>query len=324
MGKLIISPRDIANACASIARMPLQTLLCSLVLLILATAATTTQADSSSRSLASYYERHMALQGDVAYGWIGRGEPRRLLAGVVQVGVSQNAFFALLSDGTLQTWADSPERTTTLMRGVKHFAAGASGWFAIDAAGVLWHGSAGGVTAQRIAEDVIEISIGDSADYFVRRDGMLYVKGLAHRGQYGDGLLTATPNFLATAREAVAVKAHTGHALHLRRDGAVMGTGGNRYGPLSSHGLGDKAERWGRIFEGATAIATGSRHSLAIRADGSLWVWGHGFSIEPIRLMEQVSEVAAGDTATIARTRDGALWQWDAGRNQPPRRLTLP
>ena len=44
-----------------------------------------------------------------------------------------------------------------------------------------------------------------------------------------------------------------------------MGTGGNRFGPLGAHGLGDKADRWGRVFDGARAIATGSRHSLAIR-----------------------------------------------------------
>lgn len=286
--------------------------------------ATTAQADSSSRDLASYYERHMALEGDVAYGWVGRGEPRRQLAGVVQVGVSQDAFFALLSDDTLQSWSDNPERATTLMRGVKRFAAGASGWFAIDAAGVLWQAAASGATPKRIAEDVIEACIGDSADYYIRRDGRLFVKGLAHRGQYGDGKLVATTDFVATAHEAVAVKAHTGHALHLRRDGKVMGTGGNRFGPLSSHGLGDKADRWGQVFDGATAIATGSRHSLAIRTDGSLWAWGEGFSMEPTKLLDEVKDVAAGDTTTIARTRDGVLWQWDTGRSNPPRRLTLP
>jgi alpha-tubulin suppressor-like RCC1 family protein len=104
----------------------------------------------------------------------------------------------------------------------------------------------------------------------------------------------------------------------------VMGTGGNRFGPLSSHGLGDKADRWGAIFQSAVAIATGSRHSLAIRADGSLWAWGAGFAIEPAKLLDNVSEVAAGDTVTLARTRDGALWQWDAGSAQAPRRLNLP
>jgi alpha-tubulin suppressor-like RCC1 family protein len=55
------------------------------------------------------------------------------------------------------------------------------------------------------------------------------------------------------------------------------------------------------------AIATGSRHSLAIRADGSLWAWGEGFAIEPAQVMARVRAVAAGDTATIVMTEDGAL-----------------
>ena len=291
--------------------------------LFLAMLASTADADSSGRSLASYYERHMALDGDVAWGWLGRGAPRRLRAGVIQVGVSRDAWFALQADGTLVTWTDAPDAPTLLMRGVKQFAAGASGWFAIDAGGTLWYGAGSGAAPQRVAEGVVEACIGDSADYYVTRDGTLFAKGLAHRGQYGDGKLTATPTFVATAQEAVAVKAHTGHAIHLRRDGVVMGTGGNRYGPLSSHGLGDKADRWGRLFDGATAIATGSRHSLAIRADGSLWAWGEGFAIEPTQLLDRVTAVAAGDTATIARTADGVLWQWDSGRAAAPRRLTL-
>lgn len=144
--------RLLLKTCASLAGLSLQACLCALSLLI---SATPTHADSSSRRLASYYERHMALEGDVAYAWIGRREPRRQLAGVAQVGVSQDAFFALLNDGTL-------------------------------------------------------------------------------------------------------------------------------------------------------------------------WAWGQGFSIEPVKLWEQVSDVSAGDTATIARTRNGILWQCDAGLAQPPRRLTLP
>jgi alpha-tubulin suppressor-like RCC1 family protein len=185
---------------------------------------------------------------------------------------------------------------------------------------VLWQG-AGGAAPRRVAEGVVDACIGDSADYYVTRDGALFVKGLAHRGQYGDGLLKATEAFVATARDAVAVRAHTGHAIHLARDGTVLGTGGNRYGPLSRHGLGDKADRWGPIFRGATAIATGSRHSLAIRADATLWAWGEGFAIDPAPIMERVSAVAAGDTATIARRADGTLWQWDGGG--VPRRVEL-
>jgi hypothetical protein len=284
------------------------------------TAAPRVAADASNVELASYYERHMALAAGTAWGWSERGAPRALMRGVQQVGVGKRAWFALRSDGSLVTWDGDPAAARTLMAGVARFAAGDSGWFAIDRGGALWHAVGTGAPL-RVAEGVVDACIGDSADYFVTRDGALFVKGLAHRGQYGDGKLTASDGFIATARDAVAVRAHTGHAIHLARDGTVMGTGGNRYGPLSRHGLGDKADRWGPVFRGATAIATGSRHSLAIRADGTLWAWGEGFAIDPAPIMERVSAVAAGDTATIARGADGALWQWEGGGT--PRRVEL-
>jgi alpha-tubulin suppressor-like RCC1 family protein len=286
-------------------------------------------ADSSGPALASYYDRHMALLGGVAHVWLGRGQPQRQRDGVRQVGVSRDACFGLLNDGRLLRWTDDAQRAETLMQGVAAFAAGESGWLAIDAARQLWHGGAHAAqpphplhAPRLLASEVVAACVGDSADYFIRSDGTLWVKGLAHRGQYGDGRLSASPDYISTARDALAVKAHTGHALYLRRDGVVLGTGGNRFGPLSSHGLGDKADRWGPVFEGARAIATGSRHSVAIRHDGSLWGWGEGFGIEPRKLREGVLATAAGDTATLALTDDGALWQWDSGG--APRRLRWP
>ena len=278
-------------------------------------------ADSSGPQLASYYNRHMALQGNVAYGWTGQGAPRRMRAGVRQVGVSQDAFFALLSDGQLVSWQHDPDAAKPLMAGVAAFASGQSGWFAIDHARVLWVGGGQRTAAQHLADDVASACIGDSADYFIRSNGSLWVQGLAHRGQYGDGKLTATPDFVATAHDAVAVRAHTGHALYLSRSGVVMGTGGNRFGPLGAHGLGDKADRWGPVLDDARAIATGSRHSVAIRTDGHLWAWGEGFGTEPRRLQDGVQVVAAGDTATLAFRADASLLQWDGGVG--PRALRL-
>jgi len=275
-----------------------------------------TEADASRPALASYYELHMALIGGVAYAWRGQGQPVRQRGGVRQVGVGRDACFALLDDGRLLRWTDDPQRSDTLMQGVAAFAAGESGWFAIDASRQLWHG---GAAPRRVAGDVVAACIGDGADYFIRQDGTLWVKGLAHRGQYGDGRLTASADFVSTAGEAVAVKAHTGHAIYLRKDGVVLGTGGNRFGPLGAHGLGDKADRWGPIFDGARDIATGSRHSVALRADGSLWAWGEGFGIAPRQVHEQVRVVAAGDTVTLALAADGGLWQWDGGEG--PRRV---
>lgn len=272
--------------------------------------APSTPADGSHSGLASYYDRHLALLDGKAWEWQGQGTPRLGREGVVQVGAGRKSF-ALLDSAEFVAWSQEPAAAVVLQRDVAAFAAGESGWFAIDRAQALWH-AAMDSAARRIAEGVVAACIGDGADYYIARDGGLFVKGLAHRGQYGDGRLTSTDRFVATAGDAVAVRAHTGHAIYLGRNGDVFGTGGNRYGPLSAHGLGDKADRWGRIFEGAVAIATGSRHSLAIRADRSLWAWGDGFEIAPRKLLDGVLAAAAGDTATLARTADG-LWQWERG-----------
>ena len=271
--------------------------------------------------LASYYSRHAARVGEAVYGWVGSGTPRLQRKEMVQVAVARDHCYGLAADGTLLRWGDDAASPQTLRRGVARVAAGASGWIAIDRDGSAWQAGADD-RAVRVMADVLDACVGDSADYLVTRDGRVHVRGLAHRGQYGDGLLRATPAYTATATDAVAVRAHTGHALHLRRDGTVMGTGGNRFGPLSTHGLGDKADRWGPVFDGAVAIATGARHSLAVRADASLWAWGEGFAVAPAPLMERVVAVAAGDTATLAFDADGTLWQWEGGRGR--RRVVLP
>jgi alpha-tubulin suppressor-like RCC1 family protein len=268
--------------------------------------------DGSGPAIASYYDRHAAIIDGAAYGWSGTEPPRRLLEGVVQVGVGRDRYLALTRDGALLAWTSDARAATRLMTGIASFAAGESGAFAIDVARALWRLDAG-KPPRRVAANVVAASIGDGADYYVTGDGRLFVKGRAHRGQYGDGRLTATADFVQTASDAVDVKAHTGHALYLSKTGIVFGTGGNIHGPLSHHGLGDKAVAWGQIFADAKAIATGASHSAAIAKDGSLWLWGAGHGIAPLKVLDGVVAVAAGSRATIARTRDGAIWQWDGG-----------
>ena len=96
-------------------------------------------------------------------------------------------------------------------------------------------------------------------------------------------------------------------------DGTVIGTGGNIFGPLGAHGIGDKAITWGPIFTRAIAIATGSSHSLALRADGRLWHWGRDIGLEPAAIPDDVTAAAADSSGSIALRRDGTLWQWDRG-----------
>lgn len=283
-------------------------------------------ADSSTPRLAAYYDRHLAVCGGDAYEWSGDELPRAAMRQVVQVGVGRHSSYALASDGRLSGWGDDFRNAEVLLEGVKTFAAGDSGVLAIRTDDTLWSverhggGSAGRsrIERNRIAAHVRSAAVGDGTNYYVTLDGDLYAKGNAHRGQYGDGRLTGTDGFVRVAAGIREIRGHTGHAILLTGRGDVQGTGGNIHGPVGKHGLGDKAVRWATILDSATGVATGASHSVAIRADGTLWIWGRNEGVEPRQVLAGVAGVAAGSDSTVALAADGALWRWRTGR-QPER-----
>lgn len=284
-------------------------------------------ADSTSPHLAAYYDRKMLICGQTAYQWHEDNQPNPVANDVVQVGVGRNSSYVLTTTGQLLTWGNDPQNMTNVIDQVVWFTSGRTGVFASLTDGTFVYierpknlfGEESLSLPQKISVSVAAASIGDSADYFVKSDGTLFVKGQAHRGQYGDGRLKPTDQFIAVANEIIAVKAHTGHAILLKKDGTVMGTGGNIYGPLGRHGIGDKAVHWGPIFRDAVAIATGSSHSLAIRQDGTLWHWGRDIGLDPGQAMENVVAAAADQSVSVALLADGSLWQWQ--RDQKPKQL---
>jgi len=291
------------------------------VVLLVCLGRTSVHADSTSPRLAAYYELRLLLCDQTAYQWRGSDRPKPVAKDVVQVGVGRDAAYVLTTAGRLLTWADTSDDKREILDRVIWFAAGRTGLFAARTDDTLdyiarpksWFGEGEVARPERVGTSVLTASIGDSANYFVMRDGTLFVRGLAHRGQYGDGKLEESETFVPVAKDVVAIKAHTGHALLLKGDGAVMGTGGNIYGPLGRHGIGDKAVSWGRIFQQAKAIATGSSHSLAIGRDNSLWRWGRDIGLDPVKVMDDVAAAAADRSGSIALRHDNSLWQWERG-----------
>jgi hypothetical protein len=293
----------------------------AVVLFLCCTGSAAALADSSSPLLAAYYDRQMAIVGGVTYVWKGDDAPMRINVNAVQVGVGRDTFYALDKLGRLRAWRHRHVKPAMLMRGVTGFAAGRSGVLTIRKDGSLWRINPLSKARTRLATDVTQAAVGDGANYYITRSGALFVRGKAHRGQYGDGKLTSSKEFIQTASDVRSITAHTGHAILLTRSGDVLGTGGNIYGPVGRHGLGDKADQWSGIMSGATAIATGALHSVAIRRDGMLVAWGDGYGPEPVVVMSQVIAAAAGSSTSIALRQDGTLWQWDRG--QEPRRHRL-
>jgi alpha-tubulin suppressor-like RCC1 family protein/peptidoglycan/xylan/chitin deacetylase (PgdA/CDA1 family) len=114
-------------------------------------------------------------------------------------------------------------------------------------------------------------------------------------------------------------------ALLIKPDGSLWSWGENTYGQL---GLGDTAtihvvaSRVGDKTDW-TAVACGDYHSLAVKADGSLWSWGAnsfgqlGLGDTDARTTPaQVGTdndwiaVAGGDRHSMALKSDGSLWAW--------------
>ena len=272
--------------------------------------------------VAAYYDLKLALVSGKVFEWRTGQPPRLALRGAVQVAVAESNAYAIDGDNQLIGWSAGSDHNEVLLDATVWVAAGDSGLLAIRCDGSLWRREASAPGWSRVAEAAVHGWVGDGADYYVDGSGALFARGKARRGQYGDGKLTEAPGWTRVATDAVAVVAHTGHALYLRRDGAVLGTGGNRFGPLGAHGYGDKADVWGAIFGGARQIATGSRHSLAIRCDGSLWTWGADEGLLPKRVLANVVAAAGGLDDSVALTADGAVWTWALG--QAPKRLVLP
>jgi alpha-tubulin suppressor-like RCC1 family protein len=170
----------------------------------------------------------MAICEDRVYEWRDDDMPQQVATGALQVGVGKSMRYLLTHKGELAAWEEDPTQADRIMNDVISFHAGNSGLFVVREDHSLWHLKTSGTwgfgedidnETVLVTGDVLTASIGDSANYYVTTRGRLYVKGRAHRGQYGDGKLSSSSEFVHTASDVIQVSSHTGHALILKKNG---------------------------------------------------------------------------------------------------------
>lgn len=176
--------------------------------------------------------------------------------------------------------------------------------------------------------------------------GMPWTWGTNENGQLGDGTTTAReyPVPIDGADRTSSLAAGYLHSLSLRQDGTVSGWGRNAMGQVGP-GTGSTCSAGGgwsihceRVpaqvgLDQVVQVAGGAEFSLALRADGTVWVWGHGgygqlagngpetcrFTVlsEPCArspvavngLDEVIAVAASGAHAAVVRA-DGSVWTW--------------
>ena len=202
---------------------------------------------------------------------------------------------AVKSDGTLWVWGDND-----------------AGGLAAGAGGSI-------VEPVQIGTGFVTASAGEVHSVALKGDGTLWRWG----GKIGMTGVTDLSQYFVPTLSPV------GSAWSAPRPGRFTSSHGRRTG-RSGHGAGTElrpAWRWlhdpshepvlvGSNFVSASA---GGRHSVAVKADGTLWAWGSNYEGQlgtgttlyapvPVQVGTGYASVAAGAAHTIARAIDGSLW----------------
>ena len=129
------------------------------------------------------------------------------------------------------------------------------------------------------------ISAGDNHSVAVNSDGKLYAWGQNTSGELGNGTtdtrtVPVQENTFAT--DWSQVSAGLGFTVAIKTDGSMWAWGYNYYGQFGNGKDGANENTNTIAVEGPagnwTSVTTGSRYTVAIKSDGSMWAWGKGDS----------------------------------------------
>ena len=175
------------------------------------------------------------------------------------------------------------------------------------------------------------IAAGAQSTHALTADGQIYSWGNNSSAQLGTGTADSSASPVRTlapgsARYTAVVAAAT-HVAALASDGGLWVWGGNRFGQLGNGNIAvasDGTPKRVSFPDGSTARVTAVRlgfsSTLALREDGTVWLWGETrqggtptYSPQQMSGLPKIVAIAASGYSYSALGVDGSLWAW--GRN---------
>ncbi len=180
--------------------------------------------------------------------------------------------------------------------------------------------------------NIIAVAAGSNFSVALRDDGTVWTWGVNFFGQLGNDTSGSGTNRKVAGQvvgltNVIDIAAGNGHVVALTEDGNVWTWGGNMYGQIgdSTTGMANnrKSPTLVKAISGIIEISAGSNHTMALRNDSTLWVWGYNamgqlgdstavgktFPMKVDRISGVVAIQGAG-YHTIALKRDGTVWTW--------------
>jgi alpha-tubulin suppressor-like RCC1 family protein len=163
----------------------------------------------------------------------------------------------------------------------------------------------------------------------IKSDGTLWSCGYNYSGELGDGTTTLRSSPVQTisgGTDWAEISCGQNHTAAIKSDGTLWLWGYNNRGQLGDNTTTGKSSPVQTVTGGTDweSVSCGYNHTMAIKTDGSLWIWGRNdngqlgdntiaHKSSPVQTVAggtNWSKIAGGTARTAAIKTDGTLWSW--------------